>query len=137
MLKRDRYRALRIESQTLREGLKGTHDVSDRGRSVLDNMAIIAKNKRIIGEQKASKYQDPRSIERSSMIISNCMNTIKNTLNLLGADEKSVQEIVAYVEKNDETNVRYNLLKLLSVRNPGMYARKLALFEQNMSNQRG
>ena len=137
MLKKDRYRALRIESQTLREGLKGRHDMDDRSRIVLNNMGIIAKNKRIIAEQKASNAQTPKSIARSSMIISDCMNTIKNTLKLLGADEKCIKETMEFVEKNDETNVHYILLKLLSARNPGMYARKLALFEQHMGKQRG
>ncbi len=137
MLKKDKYRALRIESQTLREGLKGAHGMDERGRIVINNMVIIAKNKRIIEEQKSSKFQDAKLIAKSSTIISDCMNTIKKTLNLLGADEKIIRETVEYVEKNDETNVRYNLLKLLSARNPGMYARKLALFEQNMGKQRG
>ena len=137
MLGKDKYRALRVESKTLREGLKGAHDIGERGRIVLNNMGVVAKNKRIIAELEASNTQTPKAISRSTMIISDCMNTIKNTLRLMGADEKCIQETVECVEKNDEMGVRYNLLKLLSARNPGMYAKKLAMFKQAMENQRG
>ncbi len=113
-----------------KESLGGTLTVGDRAESVLCNVELIAKNKAVLSDSFAS----PRAIAKAKENIASCTDTIKRALDKLGVNENEKSEIVAWVEKGDMEQVRYNLLKVLDKRNPGLYGRKLAIADKQMQH---
>ncbi|MBR2286088.1 MAG: hypothetical protein IJ866_01360 [Alphaproteobacteria bacterium] len=113
-----------------KESLGGTLTVGDRAESVLCNAELIIKNKAVLSDSFAS----PRAIAKAKENIASCTDTIKRALDKLGVNENEKSEIVAWVEKGDMEQVRYNLLKVLAKRNPGLYSRKLAIAEKQMQH---
>lgn len=114
-----------------KELLYGTWTPGDRAKSVLYNAKMIVENKDALGKCTG----DARKTARINENITICMQSIKNALTKLDADEKTVSEIVTSMEKNDIEMVQYILLQLLIKRNPGLYRRKLAAVARSIANR--
>lgn len=131
-----RFRAMRRESILRGESLHGIQGFEDRGQSILYNANVVVKNMRAREEEKSSAVKNDKKIARYDEVISDCTRTMKDNLVKLGADENCVAEAVKYVEANQMDQLRYIVLQLLAKRNPGMYARKCAIFGKSIG-QRG
>ena len=114
-----------------KEMLGGVQTLGDRAESVLYNARLIVQNKKTLAEKGITAV----AIKKKQEIIANCTQTIKSNLAKLGADDKSVAEIIACVENDDMELLRYNLLKMLVKRNPGMYSRKLAIATRDIKQR--
>ena len=137
MIRTDRYRALSIESKTLREGLSKRHGLDDRAQIVLRYAETVRRCKESLAEQNTSKVPNEKLIVRCNEVIANTKESFKNALVQLGANKECIMMAEGYLENKDVEQIHYLVLQLLAKQNPVMYGKKLAIFKETMQKQRG
>ncbi len=136
MSRPDKYRLLKMESKSLREGFAAAYSMSDHAQYILRNVQSIDRCKKSIAEQNASKIPNSKIIARCNDIIANCTSAFKSTLIKMGADAECVKKATKFLESNDIENIQCIILKLLTRSNPELYAKKYKMLEQKIA-QRG
>lgn len=128
-------RSASVENRLRTETLGGIQSSDDRAHSIWFNTTKIIENKKTIVKEMASETPNMKLIAKCNSIIASCKSSIKDNMAKLGADETCAAEMLALVENSDVDGARIHLLKLLVKRNPGMYERKLASYQQSVKQK--
>lgn len=118
-------RSALTEEKLRKETLYGVQSSGDRAHSIWNNVLMIIEDNKIVASEKAARIPNLKLVAKYDEIIANGKSSIKENMKKLGADEKSIDELMAFVNEGDADSAQLHMLKLLVKRNPGMYRRKL------------
>lgn len=128
-------RTARTENSLRNEGLNGKQSSDERAHSIWSNVLCIIEDKKIVAHEEAQGKPSSKMVARYKEIIENCTRSVKENMAQIGADEGTIAKMMDYIENANTDGAKGLLLDLLMKRNPGLYRRKLALFQSSVKQK--